>query len=162
MTASLIVAISTNGVIGREGGLPWRLSTDLRRFKALTMGHHLIMGRRTWDEVGKPLPGRRTVVVTRNPDLALPAGVLLADSVEQALQLAKSDEEPFIAGGAEIYRLSMPLAGRLYLTRVHAEVEGDTFFEPELDGWNLVSSEDHPAGERDDHAVTFEVWERVG
>ncbi|MCP4900733.1 MAG: dihydrofolate reductase [bacterium] len=162
MTVAIIVAISSNGVIGRDGGLPWRLSTDLKRFKALTMGHHLIMGRRTWDEVGKPLPGRRTIVVTRNAELEVPSGVHLAESVEEALKLAKSDDEPFVAGGAEIYRLAMPMADRYYLTRIHAEIEGDTFFEPDFKGWKQAFTEDHPAGEKDEYPVTFEVWERVG
>jgi dihydrofolate reductase len=160
MTVSMIVAISENGVIGQDGGLPWRLSADLRRFKATTMGHHLIVGRRTWEELGAPLTGRRIVVVTRSSDLEVPDGVVLAPSLEAALQIAAGDAEPFIAGGAEIYKLGMSVSDRLYLTRVHAEVEGDTYFEPDLVGWRLVSSEDHPASKRDDYPVTFEVWER--
>ncbi len=132
MTVSLIVAVSDNGVIGRDGGLPWHLPRDLKHFKATTMGHHLIIGRRTWDEVGKPLPGRTMVVVTRSLRFEA-AGATVVHSLEEALEVSKKDEEPFVGGGAYIYRMALvrDLVDRLYLTRVHAEVEGDTFL-PEI------------------------------
>ncbi len=129
MKVSIIVAVADNGVIGQGGRVPWHLSADLKRFKALTMGHHLIVGRRTWESIGRPLPGRRTIVVSRSrPEL--PAEVGLAPSLEAALATAAlaGDDEAFVAGGAEIYAQAMPLAERLYLTRVHAMPEGDAVF----------------------------------
>jgi len=162
MPVSLIVAVSDNGVIGRDGGLPWRLPRDLRHFKRTTMGHHLIVGRRTWEEVGMPLPGRTMVVVTRDPSFRA-AGATVVHSLDAALAAARGDDEPFIGGGAHIYReaLARALVDRLYLTRVHAAVEGDTFF-PELDlaSWRLVSEEHHPADEKNEHALSFLVYER--
>ena len=162
MTVSLIVAVSSNGVIGRDGGLPWHLPADLKHFKRTTMGHHLIIGRRTWDEVGKPLPGRTMVVVTRSRRFA-PKGAQVVRSVEQALELAVSDDEPFIGGGLQIYRIALArdLVDRIYLTRIHAEVEGDTFFpEVDLDEWELVSEEHHQADEKNEFRYSFLIYER--
>ncbi|MFV2071132.1 MAG: dihydrofolate reductase [Thermoanaerobaculales bacterium] len=162
MTVSLIVAVSSNGVIGRDGGLPWRLSADLRHFKRTTMGHHLIIGRRTWEEVGKPLPGRTMVVLTRDRGFAA-EGVKVVHSLAEALAVAADDEEPFIAGGAQIYRMALEadLVDRIYLTRVHAPIEGDTLFpEIDLDEWELVSQDDHEADERNQHPFSFLVYER--
>lgn len=159
---SLIVAMSSNGVIGRDGDLPWHLPADLRHFKKTTMGHHLIIGRATWDEVGKPLPGRTMVVVTRNRDFSA-AGVLVAHSVADALSLVADDDEAFIGGGAEIYRqaLEAEIVDRLYITRIHAEVEGDTFFPGiDLDGWLLADRVDHPADEKNEFAYSFERYDR--
>jgi dihydrofolate reductase len=159
---SLIVAMSSNGVIGRDGDLPWHLPADLRHFKKTTMGHHLIIGRATWDEVGKPLPGRTMVVVTRNREFSA-EGVLVAHSVDEALALVGNDEEPFIGGGAEIYRqaLEAGIPDRLYITRVHAHVEGDTIFPPiDLDGWLLADRVDHPADEKNEYPYTFECYDR--
>jgi dihydrofolate reductase len=163
MTVSLIVALSTNRVIGRDGGLPWHLPADLKHFKRTTMGHHLIVGRRTWEEVGKPLPGRDMVVVTRSRSFA-PEGVKVVRSVEQALEIASADDEPFIGGGAQIYRIALArdLVDRLYLTRVHADVDGDTFFpELDLDEWELVSEEHHEKDEKNEFAHSFLVYERA-
>ena len=162
MTVSLIVAVSSNGVIGRDGGLPWHLPADLKHFKRTTMGHHLIVGRRTWEEVGKPLPGRTMVVVTRSQRFA-PEGAKVVRSVEQALEIAAEDDEPFIGGGSQIYRIALArdLVHRIYLTRIHAEVEGDTFFpEFDLDDWELVSEEHHEADEKDEFDFSFLVYER--
>jgi dihydrofolate reductase len=162
MAVALIVAVSENGVIGRAGGLPWQLPRDLRHFKRTTMGHHLIVGRRTWQEVGMPLPGRHMVVVTRDPAFRA-EGAVVVPSLDAALAAAAGDAEPFIGGGAQLYReaLERELVDRLYLTRVHAAVAGDTFF-PELDlaGWELVSEEHHPADEKNEHALSFLVYER--
>ena len=163
MWVSLIVAVSENGVIGRDGGLPWRLSQDLRRFKQLTMGHHLVIGRRTWEEVGTPLPGRTMVVVTRDHRFAA-QGVLVAHSLDEALELARDDDEPFIGGGAEIYRMALErsLVDRLYITRVHAEIEGDTVFpEIDLEAWRLISREDHEADDKNQYPFSFLVYNRV-
>jgi len=162
MTVSLIVAVSSNGVIGRDGDLPWHLPADLKHFKRTTMGHHLIIGRRTWDEVGKPLPGRTVVVVTRSRRF-FAEGVFVARSVEQALELAAEDDEPFIGGGSQIYRIALArdLVDRIYLTRIHAEVEGDTFFTDfDFDEWQLVSEEHHEADEKNEFDYSFLVYER--
>lgn len=130
---SLIVAMDEKRGIGIDNRLPWRLSADLKRFKRLTMGHHLIMGRKTYDSIGRPLPGRHMIVLTRNTQLELDE-IEIARSLPQAIQLAQSrgDDEIFIAGGAEVFRQSLTLADRIYLTQVHAEVECDVFF-PEYD-----------------------------
>lgn len=159
---SLIVAMSTNRVIGRDGDLPWHLPADLRHFKATTMGHHLIIGRATWDEVGRPLPGRTMVVVTRNREFSA-EGVLIAHSLEEAFALVRDDDEPFIGGGAEIYRQALDgaLVDRLYITRVHAHVEGDTFFPSiDPDQWLLADLVDHPADEKNEHPFSFEIYDR--
>jgi dihydrofolate reductase len=164
MTVSLIVAVASNGVIGREGGLPWHLPADLKHFKRTTMGHHLIIGRRTWEEVGLPLPGRTMVVVTRSRNFA-PDGVCVVRSVEEALALASSDEEPFIGGGAQIYRIALArdLVDRIYLTRIHSEIEGDTIFpEIDLDAWRLVSEEHHEADKKNKYPYSFLVYDRAG
>ena len=159
---SLIVAISSNWVIGRDSDLPWHLPADLRHFKATTMGHHLIIGRATWDELGRPLPGRTIVVVTRNRDFSAD-GVLVTHSVAEALSLVVDDDEPFIGGGAEIYgqALEAEIVDRLYITRIHAEVEGDTFFPViDLDGWLLADRVDHPADEKNEFPYSFEIYDR--
>ncbi len=162
MRLSIIVAVADNGVIGRDGDLPWRLSADLKRFKALTMGHHLLMGRKTFESIGTVLPGRTSVVISRGqPDL--PAGVELAHSLEQAVELARAhgDDEPFIAGGAEIYAQALPAADRLYLTRVHADCEGDALFPSWQEAaWQEVFREDHPADDRNAHPYSFLIYDR--
>jgi len=162
MAVSLIVAVSSDGTIGRDGGLPWYLPADLKHFKQTTMGHHLIIGRRTWEEVGKPLPGRTMVVVTRSLRFA-PKGAQVVRSVEQALELAASDDEPFIGGGAQIYRVALArdLVDRIYLTRIHAEIEGDTHLpEIDLEAWELVSEEHHEADEKNEFPYSFLVYDR--
>jgi dihydrofolate reductase len=162
MRLSIIVAVAENGVIGRGGKLPWQLSDDLRHFKQLTLGHTAIMGRRTWESIGRPLPERRMVVVSRQPDYAALGCQVVAD-LGAAIKIAQQagDDEAFVIGGAEMYRLALPLAERIYLTRVHADVEGDTYF-PELDlaGWQLQESERREADERNDHAFSLEVYQR--
>ena len=160
MKISLIAAVARNGVIGRDNALPWRLSADLRRFKKLTMGHSVIMGRKTYESIGKPLPGRKFIVVSRNWP-APPEEVTLARSIEEALDAASGDEV-FILGGSEVFRLTLPLADRLHLTLVDADVEGDTFF-PEIDpsAWKLVAQEDHPADESNEYPMSFLVYDRA-
>jgi dihydrofolate reductase len=163
MTVSLIVAVSSNGVIGRDGGLPWHLPADLKHFKRTTIGHHLIIGRRTWDEVGKPLPGRTMVVVTRSRSFA-PGGAQVVRSVEQALEVAAADDEPFIGGGSQIYRVALArdLVDRIYLTRIHVVLDGDTYFPDfDLDEWKLVSEEHHDADEKNEFGYSFLVYERA-
>ncbi len=147
MIVSLIVAMDKERGIGRRGRLPWRLGYDLKRFKRLTMGHHLIMGRTTFESIGRPLPGRSIIVLTRRPDFRA-QGVEVAGSVDQALGMAEraGDEEAFIGGGEEIYRQTMGVAGRLYLTLLEQEFEGDTFFpEFEWGEWRVVFEEQRRA-----------------
>jgi dihydrofolate reductase len=164
MTVSIIAIVAANGVIGRDNTLPWRMSTDLKRFKALTMGHHMIMGRKTFDSIGRrPLPGRPHVIVTRTD--APIEGVQIARSIDEALQIAQAagDTEPFICGGADIYRQSLHRANRMYITQIHAEVEGDTYF-PEFDDvneWKLVDREDFEADEKNDYPFSFLTYERA-
>jgi len=160
MRISLIVAMSRNRVIGRDGGLPWRLSSDLKRFKQLTMGHHLLMGRKTFESIGRVLPGRQTIVITRQTDYR-PDGVEVAAGLEQAIELARGDSELFITGGGEIYRIALPLVQRIYLTWVDADVQGDTLF-PEWNEaeWQLVLDEPHAADEKNDYPHHFRVYDR--
>lgn len=154
-----MAAVAENGVIGRDGGLPWRLPEDMRFFKRLTTGHTVIMGRRTWEELGKPLSNRRNIVVTRNGALPL-SGAERAESLERALELARDDVQVFVIGGAEIYRAALPLADRMYLTHVHAEVEGDTVF-PAWDAaeWWVEHAQRFEPDER--HAYAFTIREYV-
>ena len=159
---SIIVATDERGAIGRAGQLPWRLPEDLKRFKALTLGKPVVMGRRTWDSIGKPLPGRRNLVVTRQAGLDL-AGATVVASLDDALATAGDVPEVCIIGGAEIYRLALPLADTLHLTRVHAVVDADTYF-PALDPqqWAEVAREERAADERHAHAYAFVDLRRVG
>jgi dihydrofolate reductase len=155
----IIAAVSDNNVIGKGNALPWRSREDLARFKALTLGHTLIMGRKTFESIGRPLPGRTTLVLTRSPDFAAP-GVLVAHDLPEAMSLVLGTNA-FVAGGADIYRLFLPLASKLHFTRVHGVYDGDTHFPPfELGEWCLVSSEPGvPAA--GGPSVTFEVYERA-
>jgi dihydrofolate reductase len=160
MRISIIAAMGKNRAIGRDGGLPWRLPADMRFFKKTTMGHHLVMGRRTWDELGAPLPGRTTIVISRDPSFA-PKGAVVARSLDEALQLAAGEEEVFVAGGAVIYALALPVADRMVLTLIDAEFEADTFF-PAFDEkeWEIVAREDHPPDEKNRWPYSFTTWER--
>lgn len=157
---TLIVAASANRVIGRDGALPWHMPADLTRFKRVTMGHHLIMGRKTWDAVGRPLPGRISLVLTRDEGWAA-EGAVPCGSIDEALRRAKGDPEPFVIGGESIFRQTLPLAARVDLTLIHAEIEGDTVF-PELDeaAWRLVSDERHDADAKNRHPYSFRIYER--
>lgn len=159
---SIIVAMSRGGVIGRDNRLPWHLPADLKRFKALTMGHTIVMGRKTWDSINRLLPGRRTVVVTRNPALRIEGATVVA-SLPAALATGGDDDEIFIIGGEEIFRQGMAHADRIYLTIVEGQFEGDTHM-PAIDPahWRRVSSESHPATDANPLAWRFEVHERIG
>lgn len=165
MKVSLVVAAADNGVIGRQGDLPWRLRADLRRFKALTMGHTVIVGRKTYESirsrVGGPLPGRKMVVLTRNPAYAAP-GCEVVSSMDEALRRAAGDAEVFVIGGADIYALALPNADRIYLTRVHGDVPGDTWLPPlSAEEWAVVRRERHPRNVENDYDTTFEVLDRT-
>jgi dihydrofolate reductase len=127
---AMVVAMGDNGAIGKDGKVPWRIPEDLKHFKTVTMGHAIIMGRKTWDEVGRPLPGRRNIVVSRQPGLAL-EGAEVFPALQAAIAAARTtDDEPHIIGGSTIYEAAMPLATRIHLTEVHRNVEADTFFPP--------------------------------
>jgi dihydrofolate reductase len=161
---SCIWAMSENGVIGRGGDLPWRIPADLRRFRELTMGHAIVMGRKTWESIGRPLFGRRSLVLSRARDYRA-GGAEVVHSLDEALALAGAtgDREVFVAGGAEVYRAALPRASRLYVTLVCAEVEGDVRLpEGAFEGFRLVEDEPHAADERNPHAYRFRVYERVG
>ena len=158
---SLIVAMSRDRVIGRDNRLPWHLPADLQRFKQLTMGHTIVMGRKTWESINRLLPGRRTVIVTRNGALQV-AGAVMASSLEQALETSREDNEIFVIGGEEIFRLALPLAHRVYLTIVEINVEGDVFMPP-LDPaqWRRVSTESHPVTATNPLPWRFEIYDRI-
>ena len=162
MRKSIIVAMDQKNGIGYQGRLPWHLPAELKHFKALTMGHHLIMGRKTYESIGKPLPGRTTVVVTRNLNY-IAEGCLIAHSIASALELAESqgESETFICGGHSIYRDALKDTDRLYLTRIHAEFQVDTTF-PNLDLslWKVISADFHPSNEKNAHPFTFFIYER--
>ncbi|MCB0706079.1 MAG: type 3 dihydrofolate reductase [Saprospiraceae bacterium] len=163
MKISAIVAASKNNVIGIDNQIPWYLPADLKYFKATTLNHHVIMGRKSYDSIGRPLPKRTNMVITR--DLFFTAtGVQVVHSIEEALHLAvdQGEQEAFIIGGGEIYKQSMPYWDRVYLTRVDIELEGHAYF-PELDpaDWNCISSEPHEADEKNEVAYTFEIYDRI-
>jgi dihydrofolate reductase len=161
MAISIIVAISQNGIIGREMDLPWHISADLKRFKSLTMGHHIVMGRKTYESIGRLLPGRTTVIITRQSDYQIP-GATVVNSIEQALAVAADDNEIFIVGGSQIYNLALPRVDTLYITRVHADVEGDTRLDTiDWSTWECKNSERHSADDKNDHEYSFEIYHRT-
>ncbi len=158
---SLVVAVSLNGVIGRDGSLPWHISSDLKKFKTITMGNPIIMGRKTWESLPKrPLPGRQNIVITRQADYKA-VGAVVARDAKSALAAAGGAEEIAVIGGGEIYKMFFPLAHRVYLTEVDIVVEGDTYF-PKLDPlqWQEVAVEVHPAGPNDNASFTLRTLDR--
>ena len=163
MIIALIVAVSENGGIGKDGKVPWHLTDDLKNFKRVTMGHHLVMGRKTFESIGKALPGRKMVVVSRNAEYAA-EGCEVVGSLEAALELAREgdENEVFIGGGAEIYAAALPLAERMYYTQVKAVVEADTFFPAFHETkWEEVEAVELPAGEGNDYDFIVKVLERM-
>ena len=163
----LLAAVADNGVIGRDNALPWRLSTDLKRFKALTLGKPVVMGRKTYDSIGKPLPERTNIVVTRDRNFSA-GGVLVVDSLDAALNAARDDarrrgaSEIMVIGGTEVFSQAMALADRLEITHVHARPQGDVYF-PAIDPkrWREAARSEQSAGPRDDASVSFVTYERV-
>jgi dihydrofolate reductase len=157
---SLVVAVAENGLIGRDGGLPWRIPGDLRHFKAVTMGKPIVMGRKTWESLGRPLPGRRNIVITRNADYRA-EGAAVAHDLNAAIAVAGDAPEICVIGGAEIYAQALPRAHRLYLTEVHGAPAGDTFF-PAFDrgAWREVSREAIKADEKASHDASIVVLEK--
>ncbi len=161
MKISIIVAAAENGVIGKGNELPWRLSEDLKHFKKTTLGKPVVMGRKTYESVGRPLPGRRNIIITR--DTAYSAeGCEVAHSLAEAIAKAGDVEEVMILGGGQIYGEALPVVNRMYLTRVNARPEGDAFF-PHLNEseWKEVNRREHPADEKNDHACTFLTLDRI-
>jgi dihydrofolate reductase len=152
--------VSDAGAIGRDNALPWHLPDDLKRFKRLTLGKPVVMGRKTYDSIGKPLPGRQNIVVTRDANYQRD-GVTVVHDPAEALRAVGPGPEIMVIGGAELFRAYLPRAVRVHLTRVHGDIRGDVYW-PALDGreWRLADSEPHPADERHAYAMTFEVWER--
>ncbi|MFK7896183.1 MAG: dihydrofolate reductase [Myxococcota bacterium] len=163
MRVSIIVAAARNGVIGLGGDIPWKLPADQKFFRKQTTGHAIIIGRKTFDSIGRPLPGRRNLVLTRGKAAPV-AGIDFFPSLVEALDWARDEglEECFIAGGEAIYREGLALADRVYLTRVDAEPEGDTYF-PDLPAaeWKQVGTIAHATDERHKHAFSIETWDRV-
>ena len=167
---SLIAAMSENRVIGRDGQLPWHLPADLRWFKKTTIGHHIIMGRKTFQSPGHPLPGRTSIILTRDvhyqPDVSIEhddTEIFITNSLDDALTLVKEsdDDEPFIIGGGEIYQSALPHVDRMYLTRVYAEVQGDAFF-PEFneDDWEIIEERHYERDARHEYAFTIQIMQR--
>lgn len=163
---SLIVAVAENGVIGREGSMPWRLSTDLKRFKSLTMGKPLIMGRKTWESLKSPLNGRANIVVTRDQSFVA-EGAIIAHSFAEARQIAEEEAKNrasdviFVIGGGEIFKQALPFATRMYVTEIMASIDGDTFFPTfNIEEWRAVTTEMVPQGSKDTFATRFVIFER--
>ena len=152
---ALVSAVSRNGVIGRNNTLPWRLPADLARFKQLTLGHPIIMGRKTWDSLGRPLPGRRNIVISRQAGLQL-GGAECFISLQAAIAACAGVEQVFVIGGGELYQQALPMAAALYITEVQADIEGDTYF-PSIDGEHFEEAQrqSHSADERNEWAFDF-------
>jgi dihydrofolate reductase len=157
MILSLIVATAENGVIGKDGEMPWRLPAESAYFRQTTLGHPVITGRKNYEAMGRPLPDRLNVVITRQEDYQVPDGVLVVHSLKEALDLpeVKKAPEVFIIGGAQIYNEAMPIADKLYLTTIDAQIEGDTFFTYNPGEWKLEWSQHHDAGAENKYAFTL-------
>ncbi|WP_200976281.1 dihydrofolate reductase [Echinicola sp. 20G] len=164
MTVSIIVAKAKNNIIGKDNQLIWRLSADLQYFKKKTSGHYIIMGRKTYESMRKPLPNRTSVVITRNEDYKIPEGHYVVHSIEEALKLTKSlnQEKVYVIGGAEIYKLALPYVDELLITEVDCEPDGDAYF-PEIkpDNWKKTFEEPHIKDEKNEFDFTFTVYRRI-
>ena len=160
MNISIIVAISENNAIGKDNQLLWHLPADLKHFKAITSGHPIIMGRKTYESIGKPLPNRRNIIITRQKGLEIP-GAEVVNSIPNALSLCSTTDEVFIIGGAEIYKSALTFTNRIYLTTIHQHYEADAFF-PTLvnEDWTTINKEYHPADEKNSVAYTFSTLQR--
>jgi len=161
MIRSIIVAQSQNRVIGIDNTLPWHLPADLKRFKAITMGHHMIMGRKTYESIGKPLPGRTSIVITRNKDLVF-EGCVMAHSLKEAFEIAEknNDEEAFVIGGAELIKQAIDLCDKLYLTNIYQDFKGDTFLEPLSSNWKEIENITHEPDEKNAYTYSFVTYEK--
>jgi dihydrofolate reductase len=160
MKLSLIAAMDERRVIGSRGKIPWHLPADLKHFKELTLGHPIIIGRKTYESIGRALPGRTNIVLSRNPEFN-PTDCVTAPSLKEALELTRGDNEVFVIGGESIYKQALPIAQKIYLTLVHVKFEGDAFFpifsETE---WKLINSEQHEKDEKNPYAYTFLIYEK--
>ena len=161
MIRAIIVAQSQNHVIGINNTLPWHLPADLKHFKAITMGHHMIMGRKTYDSIGKPLPGRTSIVITRNRELTY-EGCIMAYSLEEAFTIASAnnDTEAFVIGGAELIKQAIDSCDKLYLTNIHQDFEGDTFLDALSADWNEIEHITHTPDEKNAYAYSFVTYEK--
>jgi dihydrofolate reductase len=161
MKISLVVAMASNGVIGRDNQLPWHLPADLKHFKQTTMGKPMLMGRKTWESIGRPLPGRTSIVITSDRSYAA-AGCIVVHSIDAAMAAATGQDEVMVIGGADLYRQLLPRADSIYLTRVHEAFDGDTFF-PKISNseWHEVARSDYEADENNPHDYSFIQLERV-
>lgn len=157
---SFVVAFDRKKVIGKSGGLPWRLPDDMRHVRELTVGKPLIMGRRTYESIGRPLPKRTSIVLTRDPAFH-PEGVLIARSPDEALRLAGDVPEVIVFGGAEVFKQFLPMADRVYLTQVDADVGGDTYFDFDATDWLVLENTPHPADERHPYPFSWLTLERI-
>ena len=160
MTISFVVAYDRRRAIGKDNRLPWRLPDDMRHVRDVTMGKPLIMGRRTWESIGRPLPGRTSIVLTRDREFRCD-GCLIARTADEALTLAGAAPEVIVFGGAGVFEEYLPLADRIYLTAVDAEVEGDTYFDMGKDDWRVVTNERHEADDRHKYAFNIYVLDRI-
>jgi dihydrofolate reductase len=161
MRLSLIVAMGRNGVIGANGALPWRLPADLMHFRDVTIGKPIVMGRRTHESIGRPLPGRENIVISRNPGFHAP-GCTVLNSLDAAWKHCAAQDEVFVMGGAELYRQTLDRADRIHLTEVHADVEGDTRFPPwDRKAWREIERRDFGSDEKNPHRYSFVILERV-
>lgn len=161
MRISMIAAMADNRVIGIENRIPWHLPADMRRFRVLTMGHHLLMGRKTYESIGKPLPGRTAVVITHSPNFSAP-GCIVVNSIEAAIAACHGDSEIYIIGGAELYRQGLDFADRIYLTEVQAEIAGDAYFpEFDLSVWKEVNRERFEPDDKNPYGYHFIVYDKT-
>ena len=162
MKLSLIVAAAENGVIGKDGKMPWRLPAESAYFRQTTLGHPVITGRKNYEAMGRPLPDRLNVVITRQPGYEVPSGVMVVHSLEEALKLpqVKAANEVFVIGGQQIYEQAMSQADKLYLTIVHANISGDTFFEYDPNEWKVVRTQKHLSDDENKYAFTVQLLER--
>jgi len=159
---ALVVAAAENNVIGKDNNLIWHLPADLQHFKSITMGHPMLMGRKTFESIGKPLPGRTTIIITTQQDYKA-EGCVVTHSLQEAIEKGRElDEQLYVIGGAEIYRRILPQADTIYLTRVHESFDGDAYF-PELqeDAWQLIAEEHHEPDEKNKYSYTFQTLKRV-
>lgn len=161
MKIAIIVATDEQGLIGKDNDLPWRLSADLQHFKRVTMAKPIIMGRRTHESIGRPLPGRQNIVISSRQDYQA-QGCDVVQSLESALDLCRNEDEVMIMGGASLYQQTLPIADKLYLTLVHIRLEGDTWFpEWSTEEWELVSREPHEADDKNDYDYSFMLYQRI-
>jgi dihydrofolate reductase len=157
---TIIAAVAKNNALGKNNDLIWHLPADLKRFKEITLGHHIIMGRKTFESLRKPLPNRTTIIITRNPDYVVP-GCIVVNGLEEAIEAAAADENPFILGGAEIYKQAMPFADILDLTLVHENFDGDAFFPViDMSKWTEMSRQDFKADEKNKYDYSFVQYKK--